>query len=82
MHRLFCMKNTGKLHGGVDAISNRADGVGNSLLALGAQYGWQLAGMMLIGAARPVRSGWLKRAVQLTSLSSYWFCAGGDWGDH
>ncbi len=32
-----------KLHGGVDAISNRADGVGNSLLALGAQYGWQLA---------------------------------------
>ena len=34
-----------KLHGGVDAISNRADGVGNSLLALGAQYGWQLAGM-------------------------------------
>lgn len=33
-----------KLHGGVEAISNRADGVGNSLLALGAQYGWQLAG--------------------------------------
>ncbi|MDM3711508.1 hypothetical protein O9380_20065, partial [Proteus mirabilis] len=27
-----------KLHGGVEAISNRADGVGNSLLALGAQY--------------------------------------------
>ena len=48
-----------KLHGGVDAISNRADGVGNSLLALGAQYGWQLAGMMLIGAAL-MRSGWLK----------------------
>ncbi|EER4721235.1 DUF418 domain-containing protein YeiB, partial [Escherichia coli] len=34
-------------------------GVGNSLLALGAQYGWQLAGMMLIGAAL-MRSGWLK----------------------
>ncbi len=48
-----------KLHSGVDAISNRADGVGNSLLALGAQYGWQLAGMMLIGAAL-MRSGWLK----------------------
>ena len=48
-----------KLHGGVEAISNRADGVGNSLLALGAQYGWQLAGMMLIGAAL-MRSGWLK----------------------
>ncbi len=48
-----------KLHGGVEAISNRAYGVGNSLLALGAQYGWQLAGMMLIGAAL-MRSGWLK----------------------
>ncbi|EFX8696386.1 DUF418 family protein [Shigella flexneri] len=48
-----------KLHGGVEAISNRADGVSNSLLALGAQYGWQLAGMMLIGAAL-MRSGWLK----------------------
>lgn len=48
-----------KLHGGVEAIGNRADGVGNSLLALGAQYGWQLAGMMLIGAAL-MRSGWLK----------------------
>ena len=81
MHRLFCMKNTGNFTVGVEAINNRADGVGNSLLALGAQYGWQLAGMMLIGAAL-MRSGWLKRAVQLTSLSSYWFCAGGDWGDH
>ncbi|SUH87675.1 membrane protein [Salmonella enterica subsp. enterica serovar Typhimurium] len=29
------------------------------LLALGAQYGWQLAGMMLLGAAL-MRSGWLK----------------------
>ncbi len=47
------------LHGGVDAISNRSDGVGNSLLALGAQYGWQLAGMMLIGAEL-MRSGWQK----------------------
>lgn len=48
-----------KLRGGVEGISNRADGVGNSLLALGAQYGWQLAGMMLTGAAL-MRSGWLK----------------------
>ncbi|XNM73455.1 hypothetical protein ACLK11_12450 [Escherichia coli] len=48
-----------KLHGGVDAISNCADGVGNSLLALGAQYGWQLAGLDAIGAAL-MRSGWLK----------------------
>ncbi|WP_411905134.1 DUF418 domain-containing protein, partial [Salmonella enterica] len=29
------------------------------LLALGAQYDWQLAGMMLMGAAL-MRSGWLK----------------------
>ncbi len=60
MHRLFCMKKYWKLHGGVEAISNRADGVGNSLLALGAQYGWQLAGMMLIGAALMRSGGWLK----------------------
>jgi uncharacterized protein len=31
----------------------------DNLLALGAQYGWQLAGMMLMGAAL-MRSGWLK----------------------
>lgn len=48
-----------KLKGGVEAISNRADMLGDNLLALGAQYGWQLAGMMLIGAAL-MRSGWLK----------------------
>lgn len=48
-----------KLNGGMEAISNRIDGLSNSLLALGAQYGWQLAGMMLLGAAL-MRSGWLK----------------------
>lgn len=48
-----------KLHGSAEAIGNRANAVGDSLLALGAQYGWQLAGMMLIGAAL-MRSGWLK----------------------
>lgn len=48
-----------KLNGGVEAISNRVDALSNSLLALGAQYGWQLAGMMLLGAAL-MRSGWLK----------------------
>ncbi|MEB6378444.1 DUF418 family protein [Leclercia adecarboxylata] len=48
-----------KLGGGMEAVSNRADMIGNSLLALGAQYGWQLAGMMLIGAAL-MRTGWLK----------------------
>lgn len=48
-----------KLNGGMEAISNRAEMLSNSLLALGAQYGWQLAGMMLLGAAL-MRSGWLK----------------------
>lgn len=50
-----------KLKGGVEAVSNRADMLGDNLLALGAQYGWQLAGMMLMGAAL-MRSGWLKGA--------------------
>lgn len=53
-----------KLKGGVEAISNRADMLGDNLLALGAQYGWQLAGMMLIGAAL-MRTGWLKGAFSL-----------------
>ena len=48
-----------KLHGGMEAVSNRADMLSDNLLALGAQYGWQLAGMMLMGAA-VMRSGWLK----------------------
>lgn len=48
-----------KLHGGMEAVSNRADLLSDNLLALGAQYGWQLAGMMLMGAAL-MRSGWLK----------------------
>ncbi|MCY2304549.1 DUF418 family protein [Klebsiella pneumoniae] len=48
-----------KLHGGMEAVSNRADMLSDNLLALGAQYGWQLAGMMLMGAALML-SGWLK----------------------
>ncbi|HHR1124232.1 TPA: DUF418 domain-containing protein YeiB [Klebsiella pneumoniae] len=48
-----------KLHGGMEAVSNRADMLSDNLLALGAQYGWQLAGMMLMGAAL-MCSGWLK----------------------
>ena len=48
-----------KLHGGMEAVSNRADMLSDNLLALGTQYGWQLAGMMLMGAAL-MRSGWLK----------------------
>ncbi len=56
-----------KLKGGTEAISNRADMLGDNLLALGAQYGWQLAGMMLMGAAL-MRTGWLKGAVIPASL--------------
>jgi len=48
-----------KVNGGVEAIGNRVEALSNSLLALGAQYGWQLAGMMLLGAAL-MRSGWLQ----------------------
>ncbi len=48
-----------KLKGGTEAISNRADMLGDNLLALGAQYGWQLAEMMLMGASL-MRTGWLK----------------------
>ncbi|MEO3991077.1 DUF418 domain-containing protein YeiB [Pseudocitrobacter cyperus] len=48
-----------KINGGMEAVSNRVDLLSANLLALGAQYGWQLAGMMLMGAAL-MRSGWLK----------------------
>lgn len=48
-----------KINGGMEAVSNRVDMLSSNLLALGAQYGWQLAGMMLMGAAL-MRSGWLK----------------------
>ena len=54
-----------KLNGGFEAISNRADMLSDNLLALGAQYGWQLAGMMLMGAAL-TRSGWLKGQFSLS----------------
>jgi len=48
-----------KLTGGWEAMQNRLDHLSSSLMALAAQYGWQLAGLMLIGAAL-MRSGWLK----------------------
>ena len=48
-----------RTQGGGEAISNRLDMLSSNLLAIGAQYGWQLAGMMLIGAGL-MRSGWLK----------------------
>lgn len=49
-------KTTGSV---MEAISNRADMLSSGLLALGAQYGWELAGLILLGAAL-MRSGWLK----------------------
>ncbi|MTD42633.1 DUF418 domain-containing protein [Erwinia sp. CPCC 100877] len=47
-----------KLAQGGEAVSQRLQSLSDSLLALGVQYGWQLAGMMLLGAAL-MRSGWL-----------------------
>jgi len=47
-----------KLVGGWEAIQNRLDHLSSGLMALASQYGWQLAGLMLIGAAL-MRSGWL-----------------------
>lgn len=47
--------------GGLEAIINRTDLMTSSLMALTIQYGWQLAGMMMTGAAL-MRNGWLKGA--------------------
>ncbi|ADU69940.1 DUF418 domain-containing protein YeiB [Pantoea sp. At-9b] len=47
-----------KLLGGWETVQNRLDHLSSSLMALASQYGWQLAGLMLIGAAL-MRSGWL-----------------------
>ncbi|HGY1465685.1 TPA: DUF418 domain-containing protein YeiB [Klebsiella aerogenes] len=54
-----------KLKGGMEAVSNRADMLSDNLVALGVQYGWQLAGMMLMGAAL-MRCGWLKGQFSLS----------------
>ncbi|MEI2263795.1 DUF418 domain-containing protein YeiB [Erwinia sp. CGal63] len=48
-----------RTHGGWQAMRNRLDLLSSGLLSLAAQYGWQLAGMMLIGGAL-MRSGWLQ----------------------
>lgn len=48
-----------RTHGGWEAVANRLDMLGSSLMALAAQYGWQLAGLMMLGAAL-MRSGWLR----------------------
>ena len=47
-----------KIHGGWEAWRNRSDLLSANLMALAVQYGWQLAGLMLAGAAL-MRSGWL-----------------------
>ncbi|MDX5626481.1 MULTISPECIES: DUF418 domain-containing protein YeiB [unclassified Brenneria] len=51
--------------GGPEAWRNRVDLLIDSLLSLGVQYGWLLAGSMLFGAGL-MRSGWLKGAFRLT----------------
>lgn len=48
-----------RLGGGMAAMQERLSMLCDSLMALGVQYGWQLAGMMLLGAAL-MRSGWLQ----------------------
>lgn len=47
-----------KLAGGSEAVQNRLDILGSGLMALATQYGWQLVGLMMIGAAL-LRCGWL-----------------------
>jgi uncharacterized protein len=48
-----------KLQGGQEAWQNRLDMLSSTLLSVGAQYGWELAGAMLFGAGL-MRSGWLR----------------------
>lgn len=48
-----------KTQGGWAAVQNRLDLLSSALMALVAQYGWQLAGLMMIGGAL-MRSGWLQ----------------------
>ncbi|WP_428943528.1 DUF418 domain-containing protein YeiB [Pantoea sp. FN060301] len=48
-----------KTGGGWLAVQNRLDMFSSGLLTLAAQYGWQLVGLMMVGAAL-MRSGWLK----------------------
>lgn len=48
-----------RTQGGWEAMVNRLDMLGSALMALAAQYGWQLAGLMMVGAAL-MRSGWLR----------------------
>ncbi|MEN4910130.1 DUF418 domain-containing protein YeiB [Erwinia amylovora] len=59
-----------RTHGGWQAALNRLDMLGLTLMALAAQYGWQLAGLMMTGAAL-MRSGWLRGS---RSLQHYRRC--------
>ncbi|MEM6049346.1 DUF418 domain-containing protein YeiB [Erwinia sp. P7711] len=45
--------------GGWQAIQGRLDRFSSALMALAAQYGWQLAGLMMVGGAL-MRNGWLR----------------------
>src|SRR5471030_1010911 len=53
-----------KLKGGVEAITNRLDLLSSSLIAIAVQYGWELAGAMLLGAGL-MRSTWLRGGYSL-----------------
>lgn len=79
-HRLFCMKSTGNF----TVVLKRSVIVPMVLATVYWHWAHSMAGNWqgeIIGAALMLQ--WLaERAVQLSSLSSYWFCAGGDWSDH
>ncbi len=65
-----------KLKGGAEAISNRADMLGDNLLALGAQYGWQLLADDADGRIL-MRTGWLKGNLACATIvapESCWCC--------
>ncbi|AHK20788.1 hypothetical protein BF17_16955 [Yersinia similis] len=48
-----------KLQGGGEAWRNRLGLLSSNLIAIGAQYGWELAGSMVFGAGL-MRCGWLR----------------------
>lgn len=67
-----------KLSGGWLAVENRLDHLSSGLMALASQYGWQLAGTMMIGAAL-MRNGWLQGqfSVQHYRRAALWLTAAG-----
>jgi len=48
-----------KLKGGIEAIQNRLNLLSSTLVVIAVQYGWELAGAMLLGAGL-MRNGWLR----------------------